>query len=167
MTRTHSRGHREYQPNTCTATADPYLGWEAWSARQRRGWWRPTATTRRRVGRGARCGGRLSWGTPSELAAEIGAEAAWPSGLGWLTVDGRCRFRPCSYGWGNLVALSSHTEGAGVRLAVALLLVRVVLAAVFAVAALGKLADLDASREAVERFGLPARWRDRRGCCFR
>jgi peroxiredoxin/uncharacterized membrane protein YphA (DoxX/SURF4 family) len=38
-----------------------------------------------------------------------------------------------------------------------LLLVRLVLAAVFAVAALGKFADRDASREALERFGVPLR----------
>ena len=42
-------------------------------------------------------------------------------------------------------------------LAVSLLIARLVLAAVFAVAALGKLADLGASRRTVERFGLPAR----------
>jgi peroxiredoxin len=39
----------------------------------------------------------------------------------------------------------------------ALLVVRLLLAAVFVVAAVGKLADLDESRHAVERFGLPRR----------
>jgi methylamine dehydrogenase accessory protein MauD len=42
-------------------------------------------------------------------------------------------------------------------LAVSLLLVRLALAAIFAVAAFGKLADLDASRETLEHFGIPAR----------
>ena len=40
----------------------------------------------------------------------------------------------------------------------ALLIVRVLLAGVFAVAALGKLADLDGSRAAVAEFGVPARF---------
>ena len=59
-------------------------------------------------------------------------------------------------GEAKLVGCFPTHRGVGVGLAASLLLVRLVLAAVFAVAAFGKLADLGASRETVERFGVPA-----------
>jgi uncharacterized membrane protein YphA (DoxX/SURF4 family) len=48
----------------------------------------------------------------------------------------------------------------------ALLIARLVLAAVFALAGVAKLLDLEGSRKAVIEFGLPAGLAAPSGCCF-
>jgi methylamine dehydrogenase accessory protein MauD len=71
-------------------------------------------------------------------------------------VDRRRRFGSVRMGEAKVVRCPPNHRGVGVGLDVSLLLVRLALAAIFAVAAFGKLADLGASRETVERFGVPA-----------